>query len=297
MITGPATIRRLRLAVVSGKGGAGKTTVACGLTRALRAAGHSVTLVDADAEAPDAATVLRVRWHHPVQVLLAVPDIDVGRCDGCGACAAACRFNALAMAGSRPLLFPDLCHGCGTCTLVCKGHGDAIRERPHPIGTVRSGSGPWGALIEARTAIGVPRASRVISAALDAAGSSGVQVIDGPPGTSCSAVAALTGADLALLVVESTPFGRHDAGLMLELLRDRRIPHRAIINRATPSDTVETNAWCEQQDLPVSGVICEDPDLDRCWADGTDPWTSAPAFAATCRAIALHLTTGAMSPC
>ena len=61
----PATIGRLRIAVLSGKGGAGKTTVACGLTQALRAAGHSVTLVDADAEAPDAAVTLPVRWQQP----------------------------------------------------------------------------------------------------------------------------------------------------------------------------------------------------------------------------------------
>lgn len=292
----PATINRLRFAVVSGKGGAGKTTVACGLARALRAAGHSVTLIDADAEAPDAASVLPVRWRGPVEVHLGVPEIDARRCDGCGACAAGCRFNALAMAGGRPLLFPDLCHGCGACALICKEHGAAIHERPHPIGTVRRGSAAWGELVEARTAIGVSRASRVIGAALDAAGASGVQVIDGPPGTSCNAVAALAGADLALLVVESTPFGRHDAQLMLELLRDRLIPHRAIINRATPADLAATRAWCEQQGLPVAGVIPEDPDLARCGADGSDPWLSAPAFAATCRSLALALTARTLEP-
>lgn len=287
----PATIRRLRLAVVSGKGGAGKTTVACGLTRALRAAGHSVTLVDADAEAPDAAIVLPVRWQDPEAVHLEVPEIDARRCDGCGACAAGCRFNALAMAAGRPLLFPDLCHGCGACALICTDHGAAIHERRHPIGTVRLGTAAWGTLIEARTAIGVARASRVIGAALDRAGASGLQVIDGPPGCSCSAVAALTGANLALLVVESTPFGRHDARLMRELLRDRRIPHQVIINRATPDDEAATRDWCARLGLPIAGTLREDADLHRCGADGGDPWLQAPVFAAICRSIALAITT------
>ncbi len=293
----PATIRRMRIAVLSGKGGAGKTTVACGLTQALRASGHSVTLVDADAEAPDAAMTLPVRWQQPAAVHLRVPEIDAQRCDGCGACAAGCQFNALAMAGGKPLVFADLCHGCGACALICKDHGAAIHEQPFAIGSVRRGSAAWGELIEARTAIGVARASQVISAALTEAGPHGCQIVDGPPGTSCSAVAALTGADLALVVVESTPFGRNDAALAVQLVRDRGLPLRIVLNRCTPEDLDESLAWCAQHNVPVAATINEDPDLDRAGARGLDPWQQAPAFAAVCRTLALVLTTELAQPC
>jgi MinD superfamily P-loop ATPase len=293
----PATIRRMRIAVLSGKGGAGKTTVACGLTQALRAAGHSVTLVDADAEAPDAAVTLPVRWQPPTSVHLRVPVIDTQRCDGCGACAAGCQFNALAMAGGKPLVFADLCHGCGACALICKEHGAAIHEQPFPIGSVRRGAAAWGDLIEARTAVGVARASQVISAALTEAGPYGCQIVDGPPGTSCSAVAALTGADLALVVVESTPFGRHDAALAVQLVRDRGLPLRIVLNRCTPEDVGESQAWCAEQNAPIAATIYEDPDLDRAGAQGLDPWQHAQAFAAVCRTLGLVLTTELAQPC
>jgi len=286
MRSSPATIERLRIAVLSGKGGAGKTTVACGVTQALRAAGHSVTLIDADAEAPDAAVALPVRWQEPTPVNLEVPEVDMRRCDGCGACAAGCQFNALVMVSGKPLLFPDLCHGCGACALICKNHGAAIHEQPYPIGSVRRGTAAWGELIEARTAIGSARASRVISAALDQAGRTGIQVVDGPPGTSCSAVAALGGADLALVVVESTPFGRHDATLVVELLRTRGVPHYVVVNRATEADRQESSIWCQEHGLRILAVISDDPDLDRAGAQGLDSWQQAPAFAASCMTMA-----------
>lgn len=44
----PARPSRLRLAVAAGKGGVGKTTVACGLASVVAAAGHATLLVDLD---------------------------------------------------------------------------------------------------------------------------------------------------------------------------------------------------------------------------------------------------------
>jgi MinD superfamily P-loop ATPase len=239
---------------------------------------------------------LTVRWQQPTAVQLRVPEIDVQRCDGCGACAAACQFNALAMAGGKPLVFADLCHGCGACSLICKEHGAAIHELAFPIGSVRRGTAAWGELIEARTAVGVARASQVISAALIEAGPHGWQIVDGPPGTSCSAVAALSGADLVLVVVESTPFGRNDAALALQLVRDRGLPLRIVLNRCTPEDLDESHAWCAQHNAPVAATINEDPDLDRAGSQALDPWQQAPAFASICQTLALILTTELAQP-
>jgi ATP-binding protein involved in chromosome partitioning len=55
------------LAVASGKGGVGKTTVAINLALALRARGLSVGLVDADLYGPDAAHMLGVRRREPAR--------------------------------------------------------------------------------------------------------------------------------------------------------------------------------------------------------------------------------------
>jgi MinD superfamily P-loop ATPase len=275
-----------RITVLSGKGGAGKTTIALGLAQSLHALGHQVTLVDADAEAPDAALGLTVRWERSQIVSQSVPAVEAGRCDGCGDCAAACRFNALAMAGGRPLLFAELCHGCGACALACPAR--AIREEPHPLGTVRQGRTAWGRLVEARTAVGSARASRVIATALTEAGH-GLVVIDGPPGSACSAVAAVAEARVAVLVVEATPFGRQDASHVAELLHQRGITTLVAANRMSDDELETTRTWCAERNLPLAAIIPEDRDLDRAGATGEDPWQASPVLATACRNLACRI--------
>jgi len=54
---------RTKLAVMSGKGGVGKSTVTVNLAAALAGAGHSVGLLDADVHGPSIAKMLGVRDH------------------------------------------------------------------------------------------------------------------------------------------------------------------------------------------------------------------------------------------
>lgn len=81
-----------------------------------------------------------------------MPTVDESRCNGCGTCADACEYNAIALPRDRPLIFPDLCHGCGACVRLCPC--GALRETGRHIGVVeRTAIGPIE-LIEGRLDVG-----------------------------------------------------------------------------------------------------------------------------------------------
>ena len=116
-----------QLAVVSGKGGTGKTTV----TAALAALAPEPVLADCDVDAPDLHLLLephiesREEFHG-----LKVADIDAAACAACDLCIEACRFGAIS---DDLVVDRAACEGCGTCVVVNRAdlyirEADAIEE-------------------------------------------------------------------------------------------------------------------------------------------------------------------------
>ena len=110
------------IAVASGKGGTGKTMVAVSL--ALTAAGEEAELrpllLDCDVEEPNAGLFLDTEYSLQRKTGVLVPEVDNDKCTYCGRCSEVCVWNAIAVAGTRTLVFRDMCHGCASCMYVCK---------------------------------------------------------------------------------------------------------------------------------------------------------------------------------
>ena len=125
------------IAIASGKGGTGKTTVATNLARVMAGAGQKVCYADADVEAPNGQLFLQpvIADRKPVQV--SVPAIDERICNLCRQCEQMCEYGAVICLGPRMLVFPELCHGCGGCQRVCPN--GAITEVLRLIGRVETG--------------------------------------------------------------------------------------------------------------------------------------------------------------
>ena len=240
------------IAVASGKGGTGKTTIAVSLAQYLSEQREFPVLIsDADVEAPNAHLFLKPDFSEYKEVSLPVPGVDQDLCTSCGTCADVCQFNAIVLLKDQPRVFPSLCHGCGSCTLQCPE--GAIQEIPRPIGRLDRGLSPGE--LHLRQGIlneGEPLAVPVIAALKKWQGEPcpEVEIVDSPPGASCPVVEAVRGADYVLLVTEPTPFGLHDLKAALQVTRELGLEAGVIINRAGLGEE-DIEAFCQQNGVPV----------------------------------------------
>ncbi len=219
------------VSVAAGKGGTGKTLVATSLALALHArAPGRVSLLDCDVEEPNAHLLLRPAWESEEPVCIRTPEIDLDACTRCGACAAACHANAIAVIRDAVLVFPEMCSGCGLCTHVCPVQ--AIHEVDRSIGTVQVGHTEEGLrVVSGRLAVGHHRAARLVHAVREQRRPDDVTVIDAPPGTACPMQAAVEGADQCWLVTEPTPFGRSDLAAAQATCEALGVAFLVILNR------------------------------------------------------------------
>jgi MinD superfamily P-loop ATPase len=228
----------LKIAVASGKGGPGKTTVAVSL--ALSQVDRQHCLVDCDVEAPNAHLFFDLTEFDHQIVTKRVPVVDFDFCTYCGKCAEVCEFNAISvlkqaiLARKNVLIFQNLCHSCGACTYICPEK--AIKEQPVPIGEITIFDTPtdlpvFTGEMQVGTAMPVPIIKAVQQAAESFAPDLDVIVYDSPPGNSCSVVETIKKADFVVLVTEPTPFGLHDLKLTVELVKKLGKPTGVVINR------------------------------------------------------------------
>lgn len=274
------------LAVASGKGGAGKTTVAVGLALALADRGQSVRLLDCDVEEPNCHVQLGVSPAVAEPATVRVPEVDTARCDGCGACARACRFHSLAVVRKQVLVFSQLCHACGACFYACPQ--GAIREVPRRIGLVRQVQAGAVTLVDGLLDVGEAMASPLIRQVRLREAVAGITILDGPPGTSCSLLAATGGADHVLLVAEATPFGLHDLALASEAVRLLGLPVSVVLNRCRGEETA-AQAFLAERNLPLAGSLPEDRRVAECAARGGIPYRDVPGFGAAMRDLLARL--------
>jgi len=255
----------MKIAVASGKGGTGKTTIATALAYVAAKKGKSVAYVDCDVEEPNGHILLHPRMRERRLVSRPVVWIDVARCNGCRRCQEVCQFSAIVWIGPKVLIYPQLCHGCGACSLACRQ--GAIGEQAEEVGIIEMGEGCGIEFAHGVMHVGHAKCIALIRAVRQVDLKSDVTILDAPPGASCPVVATLRGVDLVLLVAEPTPFGLHDLGVVLEVVRSFRLPCAVVINRVDLGDG-QLRRFCEREGIPVLADLPEDPAIARVNAQG-----------------------------
>ena len=255
----------MRIAILSGKGGTGKTTVTSNLAINI----HNSIVIDSDVEEPNLHIFMDVQDITSESTFTFYPSINKELCNLCGKCGDFCNYNAIIPAKNQVIVFKESCHDCGGCKLVCPN--GAITYEKREIGKIFKGISKYN--------------TKLFYGTLNVGEMSGVKIIDqlkkystnydhektifidSPPGTSCATVAAVEGVDYAIIVSEPTPFGVSDMKMVVEMLRKMNIPFGLIINKAELGDN-EIYDYCKNEKIDILGEIPFDKEIAKLYANG-----------------------------
>lgn len=269
----------VKIAIASGKGGTGKTTLATNMA-ALIAENQQVVLVDMDVEEPNSGLFLKAEQVHVESLMKQVPKWDTDKCTLCGLCTKICQFHAIIQLGPSIFIFPELCHSCHACSELCPE--DALPMTGRKIGELRESQAGNLHFIESRLDIGEEQAVPVIAYTRKFASKYDhlpITLYDAPPGTSCPVIETIRETDYVILVTEPTPFGLHDLSLAVEMVRLLRIPFGVVVNRfgIGNEDVLE---YCRHEGIPILACIPNDRRIAQLYARGDLVYRFVPEFRA-----------------
>ena len=281
------------IAVASGKGGTGKTTVAVNL--ALSAG--DVQVVDCDVEEPNVQLFLQPVIQDIQPAFIPVPEINRDACTYCDVCRQVCAYNALVVIPPKVnqkgsvVFYPELCHGCGACTLFCPEK--AITERNRDIGVIETGEKAGVQFVQGKLNIGETLSPPLIRQVKKHINTSKTVIIDAPPGTSCPVITAVKDSDYSVLVTEPTPFGLNDLALTVDVIRKLGIPFGVVINRSTVGNNGVAQ-YCEKERIPVLMSIPFDRKIVEAYSQGIPIIKKLPSYKETFRELLDKITSAAV---
>ena len=253
------------VAVASGKGGTGKTTVAANLARTARDAGQNVQYLDCDVEEPNGHIFLKPQDMSSRQVTVDVPQVDVEKCTACGQCGQICQYGAIICIKENVLTFEPLCHSCGGCLRVCPD--EAITPKALEIGAIECGEAGGIDFVSGRLNVGHVRTPTLIKEVKKHIRPETLAILDVPPGTSCPVVEALKETDFVLLVTEPTPFGLNDLKLAVALVCELNLPFAVVINRDGIGDD-DVDRYCEAEAVEIAFRLADDRRIAEAYSSG-----------------------------
>lgn len=231
-----------QIAILSGKGGAGKTSITASIIKMM----DSVVAVDADVNASNLPILLPyVLASTSAYYGMNIAQVDHDRCTGCGLCLSTCQFDAISQDKDGQVVIDSDCEGCAACAFVCPVNAISMVERKGGDWYVSSIAN--GHLMHADLIPGEDNSGKLITKVRNEASALAKEknisyiVIDGPPGTSCQAISSITGVDLVLAVVEESLSGLSDYRRLAELINKFSIPHLVLLNKAGFNAAVEND--------------------------------------------------------
>lgn len=229
----------IEIAVVSGKGGSGKTTLASSLAFLFNEERTKIVVADADVDTPSLHFLLQLKE------IISNLDIKFSRkaslseplCLKCMKCVYACQFSAIATINNSPKIDKYLCEGCGTCKIVCPVN--AIKIEEVTTGKLTVGVSKYDfPFVTAQLELGEHNSGALVDAVRSRARKIATEnkadliLIDGAPGIGCPVISTLVGASYAIIVTEPTPASEDGARRVLEVAKHFGIKNGFVVNKA-----------------------------------------------------------------
>lgn len=258
----------MKIAIASGKGGTGKTTLSSNLAKFL-AEDFPVVLVDLDVEEPNSGLFIEGRLKESLDKFKMIPEWIEKKCDACGICQSVCTYNAILQLGELITVFPELCHSCYACSELCPTN--ALPMTPKKIGELKEFQSDNLIFIESKLEIGeeqaVPLIEQTKSYVKENIPENFIQIYDSPPGTSCPVIEATKDADYIILITEPTPFGLHDLKLAVDTMEKLNKEFGVVINRDGIGNN-DVEKFCEREGINILAKISNNRKIAEFYSQG-----------------------------
>ncbi len=240
----------MKIAVLSGKGGTGKTLVSVNLAAAAKAS----TYIDCDVEEPNGHLFFKPEGISEEEISVKIPNVNNELCNGCRKCVDFCKFNALAYIKNKLIVFDDVCHSCGGCILVCTEK--ALTEKAKVIGKIQKGTSDqvaiYTGILNTGEASGIPIIKKLLAEKNPE--SNKQTIIDCPPGSACIVMESIKDADYCILVAEPTLFGVHNLNMVYELVKLFNKPFGVVLNKCLKEEN-PAEKFCLEKNIKILGRI------------------------------------------
>ncbi|MBN2601840.1 MAG: ATP-binding protein [Candidatus Marinimicrobia bacterium] len=270
----------MKIAIASGKGGTGKTTLSTNLA-AFLSEKEPVVLADLDVEEPNSGLFIHGELTHQEDKYKMVPEWKSDTCTLCGICRDVCNFHAIVHLADEIMIFPQLCHSCYACSELCPTNSlPMISEK---MGELREFQAQKLTFIESKLDIGQEQAVPLIGQTLRYVDENypdvNLKIYDSPPGTSCPVIEATKNADLVILVTEPTPFGLHDLKLAIDTISKLKKRFVVIINRYGIGND-DVIKYCDRETIPIVAKIPNSKAIAERYSRGELLYSAVPEFRA-----------------
>lgn len=279
----------MKIAIASGKGGTGKTTLSTNLASYI-ADSSKVVLVDIDVEEPNSGIFVNCNLVNREVKFKQIPEWNNDKCNHHKVCKDVCNFNSIIALGNEIVIFPQLCHSCYACVDLCPSK--ALVMVPQRIGELSHYEKGNFSFVESRLDIGqeqaVPLISQTINYVKEKFNSDYLKIYDSPPGTSCPMVESIKNVNLVILVTEPTPFGLYDLKLAYEVVQYLEKKSVVVINRWGIGNN-DVEKYCNDNDIPIIAKIPNSKNIAELYSRGELIYNKIPEFKYQIEKIANYL--------
>jgi len=224
-----------KIAIVSGKGGVGKSSITASLAIAL-SKHKKIICADCDVDAPNLALVFGLRRFDKFKTITTSQKakFDLKKCIACKKCYESCYFNAIEWKNNKPYLKDFSCEGCGVCKLVCPSNAiKLVNVKNAKIGYAKTGYG--FKIVSGQLEIGESGSGKIVAEVkrltIQKANNTDIMLVDAAAGIGCPVIASIVGSNYVIAITEPTPSGFSDLKRVLEVVNHFKISYSIIINR------------------------------------------------------------------